>query len=101
MAASFSKETGGSANSFLQIINALAQVPFEGVLIDAYKGTRRNSDRLVIQLASMNSRVPLNLLVHGTHLGSLKLLHWLYLGQIFFKISSILKQNRKEPIMKH
>ena len=27
---------------FYKIINGLAQVPFEGVLIEAYKGTRRN-----------------------------------------------------------
>ena len=26
---------------FYKIINGLAQVPFEGVLIEAYKGTRR------------------------------------------------------------
>ena len=43
MAASFSKETGGSTNFVLQkIINGLAQVPFEGVLIEAYTGTRIN-----------------------------------------------------------
>ena len=41
MDASFSKETGGSTYSVLQIINGLAQVPFEGVLVEAYKGTRR------------------------------------------------------------
>ena len=34
---SFSKETGCSTNSVLQIITGLAHVPFEGVLIDAYK----------------------------------------------------------------
>ena len=38
---SLSKETGGSTYSVLQIINGLAQVPFEGVLVEAYKGTRR------------------------------------------------------------
>ena len=42
MVASFSEETGGggSTNSVFKIINSLAQVPFEGVLIVAYKGTR-------------------------------------------------------------
>ena len=40
MDTSFSKETGGST-SVLQIINGLAPVPFEGVLVEAYKGTRR------------------------------------------------------------
>ena len=34
-----------------KIINGLAQVPFEGVLVEVYKGTRR----LAIQLASMDS----------------------------------------------
>ena len=38
--ASFSKETGGSI-LFYKIINGLAQVPFEGVPVEAYKGTRR------------------------------------------------------------
>ena len=28
---------------FYKIINGLAQVPFEGVLIEVYKGTRRNT----------------------------------------------------------
>ena len=41
MAASFSNETGGSTNSVLQNYYGLAQVPFEGVLIEVYKGTRR------------------------------------------------------------
>ena len=63
MAASFSKENGGSTNSVLQ-----------------------NSDILVIQLASMDSRFSLKLLVHGTGLLSLKLRHLLYLGPILFKI---------------
>ena len=39
MDASFSKETGGSTYYILQKINGLAQVPFEGVLVEAYKGT--------------------------------------------------------------
>ena len=39
MAASFSKET--RLIMFYKIINGLAQVPFEGVLIEVYKGTRR------------------------------------------------------------
>ena len=76
---------------FYKIINGLAQVPFEGVLVEAYKGTRRNTtwnlDRLAIQLASMDSRFSLKLLVHGTGLLSLKLRHWLYLDQILLKIS--------------
>ena len=28
---------------FYKIINGLAQVPFEGILLEAYKGTRRNT----------------------------------------------------------
>ena len=38
-------------------------------------------------IASMDSRFSIKLLVHGTGLLSLKLRHWLYLDQIFFKIS--------------
>ena len=72
---------GGSTYSVLQIINGLAQVPFECVFGDAYKGieenTIRNLDRLVTQLASMDNRFPLKLLVHGTDMLSLKLRHWL------------------------
>ena len=34
----FLKETGGSLILFYKIINGLAQVPFEDVLIEAYKG---------------------------------------------------------------
>ena len=51
------------------------------------ENTILNLDKLVIQLASMDNRFPLKLLVHGTGLVSLKLRHWLYLDQIFFKIS--------------
>ena len=48
------------------ISNGLAQVPFEDVLIEVYKGTRRKYnkklDRLVIQLDSMDScSIPLRL----------------------------------------
>ena len=64
-----------------KIINGLAQVPFEGVLVEAYKGTRRK------HLASMDSHFFLKLFVHGMGLLSLKLRNWLYLDQIFFKIS--------------
>ena len=46
-----------------------------------------NLDRLAIQLASMDSRFFLKLLVHGTGLLSLKLCHWLYLDKILVKIS--------------
>ena len=76
---------------FYKIINGLAQVPFEGVLVEAYKGTRRKHSmkfrQIVHKLASMDSRFPLKLLVHATCLLSLRLRHWLYLDQIFFKIS--------------
>ena len=76
---------------FYTIINGLGQLLFECVLIESYKGTRRNtiqnSDRLVIQQTSMDNCFSLKLLVHGTSLLSLKLCSWLYLGLIFFKIS--------------
>ena len=68
---------------FYKIINGLAQVPFEGIHVKAYKGTRRKHSMkfrpISIQLASMDSRFSLKLLVHGTGLLSLKLRHWLYL----------------------
>ena len=38
----FLKGVGRLNNSVFQIINGLAQVPFEHVLIDVYKGTRIN-----------------------------------------------------------
>ena len=74
---------------FYIIINSLAQVPFESVRSESYKGTRINpnmklDDRLVIKLASMDSHFPIKPLVHGTGLLSLNLRHWLYLHQIFF-----------------
>ena len=76
---------------FYKIIHGVAQVPFEGVLVEAYKGTRRKHSmkfrQMAIQLANMDSRFPLKLLVHGTGLLSVKLRHWLYLDQILFKIS--------------
>ena len=70
---------------FYKRINSLAQVPFEGVLVEAYKGTRRKHS--MKQLASMDSHFFLKLLVQGTGLLSLKLRHWLYLDQIFLTIS--------------
>ena len=77
---------------FYKIINGLAHVPFEGVIVEAYKGTRRKHSmkfrQIVLnnnlKLASMDSRFSLKLLVHGTGLLSMKLRHWLYLDQIFF-----------------
>ena len=46
---------------FYKIINGLAQVPFKGVLVEAYKGTRRKTQHKikVIQLPSMDSRFSL------------------------------------------
>ena len=69
MDASFSKETGGSTHSVLQNLNGLAQVPFEGVLVEAYKGTRRKHNmefrqngHTTSQYHSMDSRFLLKLL---------------------------------------
>ena len=56
MAASFSKETGGSTYSFLQNINGLAQVRFEGVLVEAYKGTRRKHNMKFRQISHTTSQ---------------------------------------------
>ena len=69
--ASFSKETGGSTYSY-KIINGLAQVPFEGVLVEAYKGTRRKHNMKFRQIGHTTSQYGqsffLKLLVHGTGL---------------------------------
>ena len=77
---------------FYKIINGLAQVPFEGVLVEAYKGTRRKHNMKFRQIGHttsqyMDSRFFLKLLLHGTGLLSLKLRHWLYLDQILLEIS--------------
>ena len=57
MAASFSKETGGSRLIlFYKIINGLAQVPFEGILVEAYKGTRRKHTMKFIQIGHTTSQ---------------------------------------------
>ena len=37
---------------FYKIINGLAQVPFEGVLVEAYKGTRRKHNMKFRQILS-------------------------------------------------
>ena len=76
---------------FYKIITGLAQVPFEGVLVEAYKGTRRKHNMKFRQIGHTTSQYGqsffLKLLEHGTGLLSLKLRHWLYLEQIFVKIS--------------
>ena len=76
---------------FYKIINGLAQVPIEGGLVEAYKGTRRKHNMNFRQIGHTTSQYgqsfSLKLLVHGTGLLSLKLRHWLYLDQIFLTIS--------------
>ena len=76
---------------FTKMINGLAQVPFEGVLVEAYKGTRRKHNIKFRQIGHTSSQygqsIFLKLLVHGMGLLSLKLRHWLYLDQIFLTIS--------------
>ena len=76
---------------FYKIINGLAQVPFERVLVEAYKGTKRKHSMKFRQIGHITSQYRqsffLKLLVHGTGLLSLKLCHWLYLNQILFTIS--------------
>ena len=76
---------------FYKIINGLAQVPFEGVLGEAYKGTRRKHNMKFRQIGHTISQYGqsffLKLLVHGTGLLSLKIRHWLYLDQIILTIS--------------
>ena len=41
---------------FYKIINGLAQVPFEGVLIEAYKGTRRKHNMKFRQIGHSTSQ---------------------------------------------
>ena len=74
---------------FYKITNGLVQVPFEGVLVKAYKGTRRKHNMKFRQIGHTTSQYGqsfffLKLLVHGTGLLSLKLRHWLYLDPILF-----------------
>ena len=68
---------------FYKIINGLAQVPFEGDLVEAYKGTRRKHNMKFRQIDHKTSQYGqsffLKLLVHEVGLLSLKLRHWLYL----------------------
>ena len=76
---------------FCKIINGLAEVPFECVLIEAYQGTRRKHNMKFRHIGHTPSQYGQSfspkLLVHGTGLHSLKLRYWLYLDQIIFKIS--------------
>ena len=76
---------------FYKIINGLAQKPFEGVLVEAYKDTRRKHNMKFRQIGHTTSQYGqsffLKLLVHGTGLVSQKLRHWLYLDHIFLTIS--------------
>ena len=73
---------------FCKIINGVSQVPFGGVLIESYKGTRKTHNRKCRQMCHTTSQYgqsfSLKLVVHGTDLLSLKLRHWLYLGILFF-----------------
>ena len=60
-------------------LNSLAQVPFEGVLVEVYKGTRRKLNMKFRQIGHTTSQYgqsfSLKLLVHGMGLLSLKLHH--------------------------
>ena len=68
------------ARLILVMINGLAQVLFEGVLVEAYKGTRRKHNMKFRQIGHITSQYGqdfflLKLLVHGTGLLSLKPRH--------------------------
>ena len=54
MAASFSQEA--RLILFYKIINGLAQVPFESVLVEAYKGTRRKHNMKFRQIGHTTSQ---------------------------------------------
>ena len=56
LVASFSKETGGMTYSVYKIINGLAQVPFEGILVETYKGTRRKHNMKFRQIYHTTSQ---------------------------------------------
>ena len=67
-------------------------MPFESVLVEAYKGTRRKHNMKFRQIGNTTSQCGtvvffLKLLGHETGLLLLKLRHWLYLDQIFLIIS--------------
>ena len=71
---------------FYKIINGLTQVPFEGILVEAYKGTRRKHNTKFRQIGHTTSQYGqffLKLLVHGMGLLSLKLHRWPYLKSNF------------------
>ena len=76
---------------FYKIINGLAHLPFEGVLVEAYKGTRRKHNMKFRQIVHTTSQYGQSFfpktIVYGTGLLSLKLRHWLYLDQILLEIS--------------
>ena len=61
---------------FYKSINGLVQVPFEGFLIEVYKGTRRKHNMKLRQIGHTTGQYgqsfSLKLLVHGTGLLSLK-----------------------------
>ena len=75
---------------FYKIINGFVQMPFESVLVEAYKGTRRKHNMKFRQIGHTTSQYgqsfSLKLLVHGMGLLLLKLRHWLYLDKIFLTI---------------
>ena len=72
---------------FYKIINGLAQVPFEGVLVEAYKGTRRKHNMKLRQIGHTTSQYGQSFfpktISAWNGLLSLKLRHWLNLDQIF------------------
>ena len=76
---------------FYKFINGLAQVPFEGVLVKSYKGTRRKHSMKFRQIGHTTSQYGQSFfpktISAWNGLLSLKLRHWLYLDKIFFKIS--------------
>ena len=82
---------------FYKIINGLAEVLFEGILIDAHRGTRTKHNKKLRLIghssSSMVSHFPPELLVHGTGVLSPKPHNW----QIF--ICGILNQNPMMPCL--
>ena len=56
MAASFQGKQEARLIMFYKIIKGLAQVPFEGVLVEAYKGTRRKHNMKFRQIGHSTSQ---------------------------------------------
>ena len=76
---------------FYKIITGLAQVPFERILLEGYKGTRRKHNIKLRQIGHPTSQYgpsfPPKTISAWNRLTFAEAPHWMYLSIIFFKIS--------------